>query len=76
MLIACGFSTCSTPLARRLRLQTVVQRSAPEVPWSDIIGMRNRLIYAYFDIDVEIVWSTVRYNVPDLIRHLAQLFLR
>ena len=29
------------------------------IPWQDISGMRNRLIHAYFDIDLDVVWSTV-----------------
>jgi uncharacterized protein with HEPN domain len=31
----------------------------PGVPWKAIVGMRNRLIHGYFDIDTEIVWKTV-----------------
>ena len=29
------------------------------IPWNDIISMRNRLIHAYFDVDLDIVWQTV-----------------
>jgi uncharacterized protein with HEPN domain len=29
------------------------------MPWQDISGMRNRLIHAYFDVDLDTVWSTV-----------------
>lgn len=32
----------------------------PNLPWKQIIGMRNRLIHAYFDIDHDIVWQTVK----------------
>jgi uncharacterized protein with HEPN domain len=32
---------------------------SPGVPWKAIVGMRNRLIHGYFDIDTEIVWKTV-----------------
>lgn len=31
----------------------------PEIPWADIIGMRHRLVHAYFDINLEILWRTV-----------------
>ena len=30
----------------------------PQIPWADIIGMRNRLVHAYFDIDLDILWNT------------------
>jgi uncharacterized protein with HEPN domain len=36
----------------------------PAVPWSKIVGMRNRLIHAYFDIDLEILWNTATYALP------------
>jgi uncharacterized protein with HEPN domain len=38
----------------------------PKIPWSDIIGMRNRLIHGYYDIDLEIVWKTATVEVPEL----------
>jgi uncharacterized protein with HEPN domain len=37
-----------------------------EVPWTDIIGMRNRLVHGYHDIDLEIVWKTATSEVPEL----------
>ena len=36
------------------------------IPWSHIVGMRNRLINGYFDIDAEIVWKTVSEELPAL----------
>lgn len=29
----------------------------PEMPWQDIVGMRNRIVHAYFDIDLDRVWG-------------------
>jgi len=39
----------------------------PEIPWKAVIGMRNQLIHAYFDVDQDIVWSTIQLAIPDLI---------
>ena len=39
----------------------------PEIPWEQIVGMRNRLVHAYFDISLDIVWNTVRGDLPELI---------
>jgi uncharacterized protein with HEPN domain len=34
------------------------------VPWSNIVGMRNRLLHAYFDVDLDILWNTVTEALP------------
>lgn len=40
------------------------------IPWVDIIGMRHRLIHAYFDIDFERVSDTITADLPPLIARL------
>ena len=44
-----------------------------DIPWKDIIGMRNRLIHGYFDVDIKLVWNTTHKNLPSLIVSLKQL---
>jgi uncharacterized protein with HEPN domain len=46
--------------------------STPQIPWSDVIGMRNRLIHAYFDVDVNRVSDTLANKLPPLIAHLEK----
>ncbi len=43
------------------------------IPWNDIINMRNRLIHAYFDVNFDIVWQTVKTDLPDLIKALEEI---
>ena len=38
------------------------------VPWQTIRSMRNRLIHAYFDVDLDVVWSAVTVDIPPLYR--------
>lgn len=42
----------------------------PAVPWPQIIGMRNRLVHAYFDINRDILWDTVELALPPLLEQL------
>ncbi|MDI6686786.1 MAG: DUF86 domain-containing protein [Desulfobacterales bacterium] len=49
------------------------RREHPAVPWQKIIGMRNRLIHVYFDIDYNIIWQTVTDNLPPLIKQLQSI---
>jgi uncharacterized protein with HEPN domain len=44
-----------------------------QIPWSNIIGMRNRLIHAYFDINLDILWKTIQEDLPPLISELEQI---
>ena len=43
-----------------------------EIPWANIIAMRNRLIHVYFDIDLDRVWDTVTDDLPPLIAVLEK----
>jgi uncharacterized protein with HEPN domain len=43
-----------------------VRTLAPEVPWTDIIGMRNVPVHGYFAIDADIVWDAATRDLPAL----------
>lgn len=43
------------------------------IPWQDISGMRNRLIHVYFDIDLDLVWTTVTKDLPLLKTELEKI---
>jgi len=45
----------------------------PGIPWPVVVGIRNRLIHAYFDVDLEIVWTTVTADFPDMVRVLESV---
>lgn len=49
------------------------QAISPDIPWASIVGMRNRLVHGYFDIDLDVVWKTVTEEIPPLHRSLTQL---
>jgi uncharacterized protein with HEPN domain len=43
------------------------QAELSEIPWRQIVGMRNRIVHAYFDVDLDVVWHTVTEELPLLI---------
>ena len=45
----------------------------PEIPWAVIVAMRNRLIHAYYDVDLDRVWDTITSDLPPLILLLENL---
>lgn len=47
----------------------------PAVPWPQLIGMRNRLIHEYFDVDFDIVWNVARVEIPRLQRIIEKAIL-
>ncbi len=44
----------------------------PEIPWLEIIGMRNRLIHGYDDVDHDILWAILTVDLPVLVRELEK----
>ncbi|MFO7890165.1 MAG: HepT-like ribonuclease domain-containing protein [bacterium] len=55
------------------KISNECKESQPEIPWKDIIGMRNWLIHAYFDIDYDHIWNTIHKDLPVLIPKLKKL---
>lgn len=45
----------------------------PDIPWKSMRGMRNRIAHGYFDVDLEIVWETVRKALPGLIEQIRSI---
>jgi len=43
------------------------------VPWRSLRGMRNRITHGYFDINLEVVWDTVKIALPELSSQLPKL---
>ncbi|HQP49274.1 MAG TPA: DUF86 domain-containing protein [Spirochaetota bacterium] len=45
----------------------------PEIPWKKMVAMRNRLIHGYFDVNYDIVWDTIKNDLPDVILLLKDI---
>jgi uncharacterized protein with HEPN domain len=55
------------------RVSQQSRAAIPAIPWADIVSMRNRLIHAYFDINLDFVWDTVVDDLPLLVAALEPI---
>lgn len=49
------------------QVSTERRTSLPDVPWSKIVGTRNRIVHHYFKVDLEIIWDIVESDLQNLI---------
>lgn len=45
----------------------------PNIPWKEMAGMRDRLIHSYFSTDQQLVWKTVKEDLPALKKQLLEI---
>jgi uncharacterized protein with HEPN domain len=55
------------------KLSDELRAKHPEVPWSDIMGMRHILVHDYFEVDLNIVWTAVTESVPELKENVQKI---
>ena len=44
----------------------------PNIPWKDIAGTRDKLIHAYFGVNIDVVWGIVKNDIPILNREIEK----
>ena len=49
------------------------RQSRPEIPWGQIIGMRNRIVHDYMGVDFDVVWEVVSHDLPHLVQILSDI---
>ena len=53
-----------------VRVSAELQAARAEIPWREMIGMRNVVVHDYADVDLGAVWKTVREDLPGLVERL------
>lgn len=55
-------------------LPAAVRKRYPDVPWSSMARMRDRLSHGYWTVDYEIVWKVVKEELPALKPRLQEIY--
>lgn len=55
------------------RVSKELRSKYPDIPWSDMAGMRDVLIHDYIDVDFEVVWKTASEDIPYLKKLLEKV---
>jgi len=50
-----------------------IRQRYPYVPWKEMAGMRDRLIHAYFGVDYQLVWTTIKNRLPHAKQSILQI---
>ena len=58
------------------KITTETKTKYDNIPWKDIVGMRNRLIHGYFEVDIKLVWNTAKNNLPQLLNSLKEIIIQ
>jgi uncharacterized protein with HEPN domain len=54
------------------RVPVEAQLQYPQIPWLQIVGLRNRLIHGYDEVDFDILWEIITHDLPALINTLQK----
>lgn len=53
-------------------LSNTLINETPNIPWINIYNLRNGIVHGYADVDYEIIWETIKYNIPELVSELKK----
>ncbi len=51
------------------RVSAECRAAHSSIPWRQIIGTRNRLVHAYFEVNLDTIWRTATEELPPLVQH-------
>lgn len=55
------------------RISEATREAHSGIPWPNVVGLRNRIVHAYFEIDLDVIWNIVTDDVPALIAELERI---
>lgn len=70
--VAMSLVVIGEAVAKLLQSSPAFAAAHPEIPWSSVVGMRNRVAHGYYGLDFEVVWATIRQSIPDFLAKLPK----
>ncbi len=55
------------------KISKEIKDKLSQIPWRDIVAMRNILIHEYFRSDAETIWNVVQLDIPNLKKHIHKI---
>lgn len=53
-----------------------LRKTQPQLPWKDLMGMRDKMIHHYFGINYEIVWTIVKEELAGILPYLEEMLVK
>lgn len=74
-ITACAFTVSQIgELVKEVENETI--EKYPTIPWNSIKGMRNRIVHDYDNVDLSVLWGTIKESLPDLKDKLKDIILK
>lgn len=70
---ACVFNLMQIGELAKQSLSDSAKEELKTIPWKQLYGMRNRIVHGYDGVDMNIVWDTIRMDLPQLLKELESM---
>ena len=58
------------------KIPSSIRDRHPSIPWQEIAAFRNRVTHVYFDVNLDVTWNVVQFELPPLKTQIQQILLR
>lgn len=74
-ITACAFTVSQIgELVKEITDETIEKYT--EIPWNSMRGMRNRIVHDYENVDLSVLWGTIKESLPELKDKLKDIILK
>ena len=63
---ACVFNLMQIGELAKFSLSDELKADIRSIPWNQLYGMRNRIVHGYAGVNMQVVWDTIKYDLPTL----------